>query len=209
MKMLNYKENAPLIALFTAEESCLVSFLNALIPMDCPLVSANIFQKDNPQALSVVRRENSAIFVINCRNEKGETMEISLIMGMDHSMLPHLLRAFMGMVGGNETENLEGEEKTYYASIMLAEKGNPQEKGHKSHFIYQKNKDERPSPFYSQQKFVFYAMDQYKFRDPKLMEELWLCFLREPHSPLLEKHPMLPENLVKARAFLEEYEKNQ
>lgn len=197
MSVLDYREEGLFTRLFADKnnEDCLLSFLNAMTFMESPLVSATVHTE---KGLSVVRRENSAIFIATCENQLGETVEISLVLGMDFSMEPFLLQTFMQMVKNNQTGHLEGREKTYYMTISFLEKGHPEDQGHKRIMALENRNDPDSGAFVTKQKFLVYSMDKFKFRNPTSAEEIWLAFLKDPKHKLLVEHPDLPAVIKKA-----------
>lgn len=197
MNVLDYKEEGGFWKVFGEEgnEDCLVSFLNGMTNMESKLVSAT-FRTE--KGLSVVRRENSAIFVATCVNELGESVEISIVLGMDLSMEPILLHTFMHMVQQNQTGNLEGREKIYYMTLFFLEKGHAEETGYKRVMALENRDKPEDLSFVTSQKLLVYAMDKFKFRNPTNAEEIWLAFLKDPKHKLLMEHPDLPAVVKKA-----------
>lgn len=192
MKILFQRWSKQLSPYFLDEknEASLVSMLNAFTQMESPLVSATFH---NLAGVAVVERENSTIYIATCENADGNTVEISLVFGMDYSMEPFLLKTFMNMIQTNKTESLTGRDKTYYMTIQFQEEARDQGEGYKV-VLAMENKD-RPGEanFITSQKMMIYSMEKFVFRNPMSPEELWMLFLSDPKSKLLKEHPSLPE----------------
>lgn len=196
MNGLEYSEDGVFSHVFlpSENEDCLVSMLNALAPMESPLVSAT-FQQNG--ALAVVYRENSAIYIANCKNQKGQTVEISLILGMDHSMEPMLVQTFMKMAMDQQT--VKDDKKFCVTAIMFVEEARyPEEEHHKRIMVMENKENAEGSSQMEHQKFIVYSYDKFKFRDFTAMEELWLTFLYDTNSDILVKNPALPNEIRKA-----------
>lgn len=195
MKGLDFREEGIFTQVFVPEENqdCLVSLLNGLVEMDSPLVSATFHQNGG---LAIVRRENSCIYIADCRNQRGQTVEISLILGMDGSMEPMLVQTFMKMA---VDQQISGQGKVFSVNaVMFMEAARDVNDTYKRILMMENKIEGKDTLNMENQKFFVYSMNKFKFANPASLEEVWLTFLENPQHELLLRHPALPEPLQKA-----------
>lgn len=179
-------------------EDCLLSLVNAIIQPKRPFVSATLYQEGQ---LTAIRRENAIIYVVNCKTAQDERVELSLILGMDHSFEPFVIQTFIGMIKNTIFDN------KYSMTLMFSETSHPDNKEDYKR-IYKMDKKEQADSkegdddsFFTEQKCVMLSMDKFTYKDATSLEQLWLTFFKDPDSDLLVKHPSLPVELAKAMVF--------
>lgn len=197
MRGLDFREEALFSQLFVPEQNqdCLVSMLNAMLDMESPLVSASFYQNGG---LAVVRRDNSCIYIAKCTNEKGQTVEVSMILGMDSTMEPMLVKTFMGMAADQQIHG-KGQVFSVNAILFLQNARTPEDSYKR--IMVMENTQGDTSLNMEDQRFIVYSMDKFVFNRPDQLEELWLTFLKDPENDLLLRHPSLPEPIKKAILF--------
>lgn len=200
MTMLDYTENGLFARLFTSSshEDCLCAFLNSVVPLVHPLVSATLRSEGQ---LSVVRRENTVIYIVTGQDSEGAKVEISMVLGVDNAMEPFLLQTFMQMVSQNHTGDLPPTGKIYYHTLMFTAQARDEGEGYKRVLSLENRNSPNAFSFITSQKFVTIAFEQFKFLDPFDKEQLWLAFLLGGAEDKFKTHPNLPEELKKAMEF--------
>lgn len=195
---LEYEKNGLFFRLFSQDEVALLSFLNNSLLLDHMLVKASFYQKGE---LAVVEREHAAIYVITCENEEGNEVEVSVILGMDERSEPNVASTFMKMVVENHTASYTGARKVLFGMIMFLQEGQRGEDTYKRVMTLTNVEHPESDDLFSQQKMIVYSMNRFEMTNPFSMEEVWLTYFMDTEHPLLEKHPQLPEVIVRAMDF--------
>lgn len=203
---LNYEKDGLFFQLFSQDEDMLLSFLNNALRLESVLVKASFYQDGK---LTVVQRENSAIYIVTCENEDGNVVEVSMILGMDSSFEPMIAQTFAKMVAMNQTGELFGEEKKFYETIMFVGDGRSSKDGYKRIVTLSNENESVVHGHLLEQKLVVFAMNKFEMSNPFSFEELWLTYFMDTEHPLLVKHPQIPEILERAMAFAKDFEEKK
>lgn len=203
MSLLDHREDAIFLKLFAdpKNEDCLLSFLNSMLNPSSELVKA---QFNLTSEKGVFRRDFSAIYVIAGENAKGCPVEVSLTLGMGAKMIPPWRHSFLRMALGNTV--VEGHNETplhLYGLMMMDEQHGLSPHYHDVSMIQMEKWEREHGAFMEEQKFHVYALELFQFKNPLIVQELWMTLLKDPQHKLLNQHPQLPPAVKKALAIVQ------
>lgn len=183
-------------------EDCLLHLLNSLLDMESPLVSCFFYTMTQEPVLN--KEDYSMISVIG-KNQDNDRVEITLIFSKDNAMEGYLSQQFGRMVSASSLDHFRGAEKTYCQMIHFQETVEEEKETFKKTVGLRSVQEGSDIQLFLKQNMTMYYMNQ--LPTPKTEEELWLVFLNDPLSPLLQEHPNLPDCLKRAIDFVHSEEK--
>lgn len=211
MSLFQYQSNSPLESLCTAHPECLLAFLNSYFQFKSPLVKGAM-NLENPEKL--LRRDDveKVLYLLDCENQAGETVEVSLAIGMNGAEVGGWMQNFSKMALQNALLTEKNNNPDILATLVCLNCDHDQKIPLYFYTGFMSSGKENLSqdnPM-SEQKFAVLSLEKYQNRsetgekipETPTEQDLWTEFFLDHNSAVLKDCATLPEHMQTAIDFL-------